>query len=78
MKLTIGLTFPGKLKDECIICHLCKRFGVTVNILEASFSTFAGWAILGIKGSEEEITKVFAFLKKKNIHIEKIKTGRRH
>jgi len=78
MKMTIGLTFPGKLKDECIICHLCKNYGITVNIIEASFSNYAGWALLGIKGSEEEIAKAFSFMRGKNIHIEKIKAGRRH
>jgi len=78
MEMVIGLTFPGALKDESVICHLCKKFDVTLNIIEASFSMYSGWAILGIKGSEEEIAKAFEFLAGKKIHIEKIKTGERH
>lgn len=73
MNFVIGLTFPGELKDESIICYLCKKFDVTLNILEASFSMYSGWAILGIEGSEEEINRAFEYLRGKGINIEKIK-----
>lgn len=72
MQISVGLTFPGELKDETIICHVCKDFAVNVNILEASFSSTSGWAILGIEGEEEEINKVFDYLKSKNIKINKV------
>ena len=74
MKMIIGLTFPGELKDESIICHLCKNYDIKLNIFEASFSMYSGWAILGIEGEEEEIKKTFEFLRTKNINIEKIET----
>jgi ABC-type methionine transport system ATPase subunit len=74
MKMIIGLTFPGELKDESIICNLCKNFDIKVNIFEASFSMYSGWAILGIEGEEEELKKSFDFLRTKNINIEKIET----
>ena len=75
MKIVIGLTFPGELKDESIICYLCKKFDINLNILEASFSMYSGWAILGIEGSEEEIERAFGYLKSKKINIQTIKAG---
>jgi ABC-type methionine transport system ATPase subunit len=74
MKMIIGLTFPGELKDESIICTLCKNFDIKLNIFEASFSMYSGWAILGIEGEEEVLKKCFDFLRTKNINIEKIET----
>ena len=55
MKMIIGLTFPGELKDESIICYLCKNYDIKLNIFEASFSMYSGWAILGIEGEDEEL-----------------------
>ncbi len=72
MKITIGLTFPGELKDEAIICYLCKNFNIELSILEASFSEYSGWAILGIEASEEEIKKAFKYLSSKGINIQRI------
>ena len=72
--MIIGLTFPGELKDESIICTLCKNFDIKLNIFEASFSMYSGWAILGIEGEEEVLKDSFEFLKTKNINIEKIET----
>jgi len=72
--MVIGLTFPGELKDESIICTLCKNFDIKLNIFEASFSMYSGWAILGIEGEEEALKKSFDFLRTKNINIEKIET----
>jgi len=72
--MIIGLTFPGELKDESIICTRCKNFDIKLNIFEASFSMYSGWAILGIEGEEEVLKKSFDFLRTKNINIEKIET----
>jgi hypothetical protein len=72
--MIIGLTFPGELKDESISCTLCKNFDIKLNIFEASFSMYSGWAILGIEGEEEVLKKSFDFLRTKNINIEKIET----
>ncbi len=74
MKMIIGLTFPGELKDESIICYLCKNFNINLNIFEASFSMYSGWAILSIEGIEDEIKRALEYLKSKNINIEKIET----
>ncbi|MBI4706637.1 MAG: NIL domain-containing protein [Candidatus Omnitrophica bacterium] len=75
MQMVIGLTFPGQLKDDSVICSLCKQFEINLNILEASFSTYSGWAILGIEGSDEELKKVFEFLKNKSINIQIVKNN---
>ncbi len=72
-KIKAELTFPGDLKEEPIICNLCKEFDIILNIVEASFSTDTGWAILVFKGKEEELTKAFDYLKNKGVKIENIK-----
>lgn len=73
MQMAVGLSFPGALKDESVICYLCKNFDINVNILEASFSMSSGWAILELYGSKEEIEKVLSYLTSKAIKIQKIK-----
>jgi ABC-type methionine transport system ATPase subunit len=70
MEIRVELNFPGKLKDEAIICNLCKKFDIVLNILEASFSTDTGWAILILHGSKEELQKAFDYLKDKGIKVE--------
>jgi ABC-type methionine transport system ATPase subunit len=70
MQIKTELTFPGELKDEALICNICKQFDIVVNIVEASFSTDTGWAILVFNGCEEEIKKAFDYLKGKGVRIE--------
>ena len=70
MKIKTELTFPDKLKHEPIICELCKKFDIILNILEASFSTETGWAILILEGSKEELARVFSYLKDRLVKIE--------
>ncbi len=74
MRIAIGLSFPGALKDESVICYLCKNFNIELIIIEASFSMNRGWAILKIEGEENEINKTFIYLKDKGIKVEKIQT----
>lgn len=75
MLIKAELTFPGELKNEAIICNLCKKFDIILNILEASFSTDTGWAILIFEGSDEEVKKAFEYIKDKGIKIENIEKG---
>ncbi len=70
--MAIGLTFPGALQDESIICYIIKNYDINLNIIEASFSMDAGWAILQIEGKEEEIKKVFEYLAQKGVKTQKI------
>ncbi len=72
MKIKAELTFPGELKEEAIICTLCKKFDIILNIVEASFSTDTGWAILIFDGNEGELERAFQYLKDWNIKIEGI------
>lgn len=72
MELKTEVMFPKELKDEPIICNLCKQFDITLNIIEASFSTEIGWAILILDGEEEELKKAFEYLKEKGVKIENI------
>ena len=70
MEIKAELTFPGKLKEEAIICNICKNFDIILNILEASFSTDIGWAILIFKGEEKELKRTFDYLKDKGVKID--------
>lgn len=72
MKIKAELTFPGALKDEPVICHLCKQFDIILSIIEASFSTGTGWAILVFEGNEEELKKAFEYIKDKGVRLENI------
>ena len=69
MRIKTELTFPGKLKDEAIICNLCKKFDIVLSILEASFSTEIGWAILILEGGEGELHKALDHLKNKGVEV---------
>ena len=69
MELKIEVTFPSELKDEPIICNLCKQFDVILNIIEASFSTEIGWAILVLHGKEEDLKKALDFLNGRGVTI---------
>jgi ABC-type methionine transport system ATPase subunit len=75
--MSIGLTFPGSLQDESILCYLCKKYDVNLNIIEASFSMDAGWAILQIEGQEEEIKKVFEYLSEKGVKVQQIQINKK-
>lgn len=70
MKLKTELTFPSKLKNQPILCDICKKFDITLAILEASFSTDTGWAIVSFSGSKIEILKVLAYLKALDVSVE--------
>ena len=72
MQVAVGLNFPGKLKDESVICYISKNFNINVNIIEASFSTSSVWAILRLDGEKGEVDKVFEYLRSKDITINKV------
>ena len=77
MKISIGLTFPGTLQDESIICYLCKKFDISLNIIEASFSMEAGWSILTIEGQENEIKRAFEYLADKGVKVQQIQIDKK-
>ena len=67
MKVMAELTMPKEYKDEPIFYQMVKNFEVVPTIIEASFSTDIGWAYVKLEGEEEEISRLFQFLKSKNI-----------
>jgi ABC-type methionine transport system ATPase subunit len=69
MKIKAEFTFPGELKEEPIICNICKEFNIILNIIEASFSTDTGWAVLILEANEAELNKTFEYLKIKGVEI---------
>jgi len=77
MKMSIGLTFPGTLQDESIICYLCKKFDISLNIIEASFSMEAGWSILTVEGQEGEIKRAFDYLAEKGVKVQQIQIDKK-
>ena len=69
-RIKVELTIPSDLKDEPLLYQIGHKFKVIPNIIEASFSTEMGWVLLTIEGEEEEIEKLFDYLKTKNVKIE--------
>jgi len=69
MKKIVELTIPAKLKDEPIIYTIYKKFEIIPNIIEASFSSANGWAIISFEGSEEELDRLFVYLQEKDIDL---------
>jgi ABC-type methionine transport system ATPase subunit len=69
MKVRTELTFPGKLKNQPILCDICKKFDISMAILEASFSTETGWAIISFNGTKTDIVKVLAYLKELGVEV---------
>lgn len=72
MKIKAEFTFPNRLKDEALICNICKQFDIVLNILEASFSTEVGWAILILEAQETEINRTIDYLKDKGVEVKDI------
>lgn len=68
-KITVELAFPSGLKDEPVIHQMSTNFKIIPNIIEASFSTEMGWAILTLEGDEEEINRLLTYLRTKNVEI---------
>ncbi len=65
----VELIIPGSLKNEPIFYYIIKHFKVIPNIMEASFSTEMGWAIVRFEGEESELKKMFKFLEEKSVRI---------
>jgi len=68
-KVTVELTFPGDLKKEPVIYYIGRDFKIIPNIIEASFSTTMGWAILTLDGEKDELDRLFKYLSEKSVTI---------
>ena len=69
-ELRVELFIPGELKDEPVISDMIKHFNVDLKIIEASFSSESGWAILIVKGIKVEIDRMFENLRSKGINVQ--------
>ncbi len=67
--MQVELTIPGTFKGEPIFFYIIKHYNVVPNIIEASFSTDHGWAIVDFEGEQEELDRLFDFLKEKGVQI---------
>jgi len=65
----VELIIPGDLKNEPVFYYIIEHFKVIPNIMEASFSTEMGWAIVRFEGKEKELEKMFKFLEDKGVRI---------
>jgi hypothetical protein len=74
MKIKAEFTFPANLKDEPLICNICKQFDIVLSIEEASFSTETGWAILILDATETEVNKTLTYLKDRGVEIQNIQS----
>jgi ABC-type methionine transport system ATPase subunit len=72
MKIKIELTFPSELKEMPIIWYISNEYGIVFNIIEASFSTSTGWAILVLESDEPNIKKAIDYLQQKQVIINKL------
>ncbi|WMM23768.1 methionine ABC transporter ATP-binding protein [Tissierella sp. MB52-C2] len=72
----IRLSFLGDSSKKPIISKVIKNFNIDVNILSGNInklqSTSVGHLILELIGEDEEISKVFSFLKNEDVHVEVI------
>jgi hypothetical protein len=65
----VELIIPGELKNEPIFYYIIKDFSIVPNIIEASFSTEMGWALVRLQGKEKELSRLFDFLREKGVRI---------
>ncbi|MFC1703394.1 NIL domain-containing protein [Candidatus Omnitrophota bacterium] len=68
-KIKFEFTFPEELKNEPIFYLLVKNFDIIPNIIEASFSTDTGWAVLTLEGEEQELKKAIDYLKSRKVSM---------
>jgi ABC-type methionine transport system ATPase subunit len=61
----VELTIHGSLKKEPFIYNIIKSFDVIPNIIEASFSTDMGWAVIEFDGEEDELERLLSYLHEK-------------
>ncbi|MDY6935278.1 MAG: NIL domain-containing protein [Spirochaetota bacterium] len=68
--IEVELTIPNELKADPFFYYIIKHFNVIPNIVEASFSTEMGWAIVQIQGEREELDKLFNYFTEKDVQVD--------
>ncbi len=69
-KIRVQLIYKEDLVKEPIICMVCKKFDVILNIRKATVTKDTGVLVVEIDGEEEEIERVIDFLKEKGIDVQ--------
>ncbi|GAC1361875.1 MAG: hypothetical protein NVSMB32_01510 [Actinomycetota bacterium] len=57
----VYLSFPERLITEPVIHTMGKRFEVVTNIRRANVEALAGWVVLEIEGTDEEIDRAIGY-----------------
>jgi len=65
----VELFIPGQMKNEPVFYYIIKEFNVIPTIIEASFSTELGWAIVKLEGKELDIDRLIDFLRDKGVEV---------
>ncbi len=71
MKIKTELIFPGKLKDQPVMCEVCKKHDILMTIQEATFNADQGWALVTLNGAKADIVKGLAHFKKLGVVAKK-------
>ncbi len=69
-KIRVQLIYKEDLVKEPIICMVCKKFDIVLNIRKATVTRDTGVLVVEIDGEEEEIERVIDFLKEKGIDVQ--------
>ena len=70
--LRVRLTFPLELITEPIIYNIGHRYNVVTNIRRANVTAEAGWVILEITGSADELEGAVGYLRGINVQVEPV------
>lgn len=65
----VELNIPSEFKNKPFFYDIIKKFNVVPSILEASFSTEVGWAIVKFEGEQADLDKLFDFLKEEGVEV---------
>ena len=65
-------TFPTNMITEPVIFNLGRDFEIETNIRRADIREDAGWVILELKGTEEEIDKGLLWVASKGVRVDPI------
>ncbi len=68
-KVKLELNIPGELKDKPFFYQIIKEFDIVLSILEASFSTEIGWAIITLEAQEQKVEEVIKYLKNSGVEV---------
>jgi ABC-type methionine transport system ATPase subunit len=68
----VRLTFPERLITEPIVHEMSKRFDLITNIRRADIRETAGWVVLELTGSEEDLTAARRHLEDQGVRVSNV------